>query len=166
MMEEEIWKPVVGWEGLYEVSNMGRVRSLPRATTRGRILKANIQALHYPQVVLSRNGKIKTFEVHKLVMNAFVGPRPMGMEACHNNGDWNDCRLANLRWDTRKSNHADKRKHGTHNGGVRHYRAYFNAEEVARIRAEPGTVPEIARRYGVSRTCIDKIKNRKSYADL
>ncbi len=159
----ESWMPVIGWEDCYEVSDLGRVRSLPRAGRRGRILRPSVQPEHYPSVTFSRKSKLTSYGIHRLVLAAFVGPCPEGMEACHNNGDWHDCRLVNLRWDTRKNNHADKRVHGKHNGGVRHYRAKFTAGQVAEIRAAHGSYAKLAQRYGVSVTCIGKIKSGKSY---
>lgn len=166
MLEEENWQPVVGWDGWYEVSDLGRVRSLPRASGhRGRVLKHCITPKHYPQVVLCRPGvRPKSYGVHRLVLETFVGPCPDGTEACHNNGVWADCRLVNLRWDTRKSNHADKLKHGTHNGGTRHYRALFTPEQARQIRAMAGSHAAIAKKLGVSTTCVQKIKSGKSYA--
>jgi hypothetical protein len=163
----ENWKAVVGYEGLYEVSDLGRVRSLPRPTGhRGRILKPNIQPRHYPCVAFSRKCKLKTFAVHRLVLEAFVGPCPEGKEACHNNGVWDDCRLVNLRWDTRKANHFDKRAHGTHNGGARHYKAKFTPEQVREIRAAQESCAALGRKHGVSTSCIAYMKRRETYAEV
>lgn len=76
----------------------------------------------YLYVMLSRGGKKCLRLVHQLVLEAFVGPRPPGMEACHDpNPDRRDCRLENLRWDTRANNTADRKKHGTDCSGDRHY---------------------------------------------
>ena len=122
---EEQWRPIPGYEGFYEVSDHGRVRSLPRiangssAGTRrlpGRVLSPGIN----PQtgrrmVVLHRDGTRRTNNIYPLVLAAFVGPRPPGMEACHNNGDHTNDRLSNLRWDTSRENTFDSVEHGTHN---------------------------------------------------
>ena len=124
----ETWRPVAieGYEHLYEVSDCGRVRNIPEARggyTKQRYLKHNRDTSGYPQVCLCNNGKRKTIGVHKLVALTFIGPQPVGMEVCHNNGDQLDLRPENLRWDTRANNSRDKIRHGTHNwlvskGGV------------------------------------------------
>lgn len=120
----EVWEAIAEHEGLYEASNCGQIRSLdrevasgmiwgkPRITRfRGRILRqANTP---YLSVVLSKEGIEKPREVHRLILETFVGPCPNNMEACHNDGNRKNNRLDNLRWDTRTGNFADKRKHGT-----------------------------------------------------
>lgn len=120
----EEWRPVVGYEGLYEVSDQGRVRSVDRYVRskgnsvqlrRGRVLKPRPQpADGRRQVNLSREGRPNWRAVYVLVLEAFVSPRPSGMEGCHNNGDASDDRLVNLRWDTRSENQRDVVRHGKH----------------------------------------------------
>lgn len=108
-MQEE-WRPVVGYEGLYEASSQGRVRSLPRATTKGRILKQHINRRNgYCYVTLSRNNDRKTRRVHKLVFNAFADePLKHGYDRertiDHINGDKTDNRLSNLNICTQSEN--------------------------------------------------------------
>ena len=118
----ETWKPIPGYEGLYEVSDHGRVRSLDRryiradgiaTRRRGRILKPVINGSGRHQVYLCAPGeKQKPQQVHRLVLTAFVGPCPEGMEACHSNDVPTDNRLANLRWDTRSANMDDRVRNG------------------------------------------------------
>lgn len=116
------WRPVDGWEGYYEVSDLGEVRSVTRTVTvrggtkrtyKGKTLSHGINRHGYPVVVLSKPGQQKTAKVHRLVLTAFRGPCPDGMEGCHNNGQRDDARLENLRWDTPSNNQYDRRKHGT-----------------------------------------------------
>lgn len=122
----EKWLPVVGYEGLYSVSDLGRVRSEARVILRKdgrqqrileRIKKSPVDGRGYPRVALYRpdhpNGE--TLLVHRLVMEAFVGPCGDGLEVCHNNNIPTDPRLVNLRYGTRSENLLDKRIHGTHN---------------------------------------------------
>lgn len=127
-MSAERWLPIPGWDGLYEVSDLGRVKSSARrvesyggrvGVRRERILATSAEATSgHLRVSLrhkNREGrKSITIGVHRLVLLAFVGPCPEGMEACHNNGDPADNRLPNLRWDTRKANVSDTLAHGQH----------------------------------------------------
>lgn len=121
-MSEERWLPIPGYEGYYEVSDLGRVRSVPRIvphavaplTIRGRIMCTCKSRGGHLRVTLARGGKTVTRSVHALVLAAFVGPRPEGLEGCHGDGDPSNNRLSNLRWDTTSNNHLDAVRHGTH----------------------------------------------------
>lgn len=115
----EQWKPIPGYEGSYEVSDLGRVRALDRLDTRGRrrvgkLLAPRVQANRRRTVALYVSDKRSDWQIHSLVLEAFVGPRPYGMEGCHWNDDPADNRLANLRWDTRSANIKDSVRNGTH----------------------------------------------------
>ncbi|MEU2013072.1 NUMOD4 motif-containing HNH endonuclease [Nocardia sp. NPDC019302] len=119
----ERWRPVVGWEGLYEVSDQGAVRSLERRVVfsdgRARIQPGRLLGQHRTQsghltVRLSLNKSSELRKVHRLVLLAFVGPPPPGTECCHNDGDATNNRVENLRWDTRSANTLDKVAHGNH----------------------------------------------------
>jgi hypothetical protein len=123
----ERWLPVVGWEGLYEVSDLGRVKSLERVirkapgrwgkptsqTIPARILSLDLHQKH-PRIALFRNGTGERCRVHRLVLEAFVGPCPPGREACHWNDIGHDNRLTNLRWDTPSANMFDRVRNGIH----------------------------------------------------
>ena len=83
-MENEIWKPVVGYEGLYEVSNQGKVISLNyNKTGKVRLLRLKKTRKGYLQVCLHKDGKKNSFQVHRLVWEAFNGPVPEGMQINH-----------------------------------------------------------------------------------
>ncbi len=124
-MERVEWRPVPGWGELYEVSDTGRIRSYDRRIVVpnpkgvlaarhyvGRELKLFVTGKGYPSVKLSRpGGRPVTVYVHEAVMTAFVGPRPVGLETCHGNGVPSDNRLENLRYDTRKANAQDAKRH-------------------------------------------------------
>lgn len=114
----ERWRAIPGWEGLYEVSDLGRVRSLDhqgrRQFHRGRILKELVVTrTGYRGVGLHRDGSVEQAYVHELVLRAFVGPRPEGFQTRHLNGQNTDNRLANLKYGTPVENAADKVLHGT-----------------------------------------------------
>lgn len=111
--KEEVWKDVPGYEGVYQVSDQGRVKSQRRFGTTGGVLTPRVKAdSGHLRVALCQNGKVKDFLIHRLVLFAFVGFPAPGLEGCHNNGDPADNRLENLRWDTSKANSADIFLHG------------------------------------------------------
>jgi hypothetical protein len=119
----EHWLPIVGYEGMYEVSDLGRVRSLDRidssgARRRGKMLKLLIEQTagqtQYFGVRLSKNSKVWPYRVHRLVLDAFVGPCPDGKECCHLNDIGTDNRLENLRWDVHKANARDQVRNAHH----------------------------------------------------
>lgn len=123
MSETEEWRPVVGYEGIYEVSDRARVRSLPRFVTqrgrygmitrpvRGCVLKQTVRDGYF-NVSLCNGETEKIKRVHRLMLEAFVGPCPDGMVACHDNDVRTDNRLANLRWDTESANQYDCVRNG------------------------------------------------------
>ena len=111
------WKPVVGYETRYEVSDAGGVRS----TVAVRHGPCNLKIVHrkYSEVCLMQDGKRSMQLVHRLVLFAFVGPPPAGTECCHFNGNTADNTLSNLRWGTREDNVADIVRLGRHAFGQR-----------------------------------------------
>ena len=112
----EIWRPVVGYEGAYEVSSHGRVKSLSRTTTRGGILSLKIAHKRggYPIAALVMNGKQITRSVHSLVAESFIGERRPGMDVRHLDGNPLNARLENLAYGSRSENNFDAVRHGTH----------------------------------------------------
>lgn len=115
----ERWEAVVGYEGIYDVSEYGRVRSLDRLCRNGRgMRKVNGKILSLPtncgySRITLRNRETKSLLVQRLVLEAFIGPCPIGMEALHKNGNRKDNHLTNLRWGTRSENTLDSVRHGT-----------------------------------------------------
>ncbi len=122
--EVEDWRPVVGAEGFYEVSNIGNVRTVPRIlmrrngrpqTVRARIRSQYNSTFGYKETRVGTSGTgIRTVRVHVLVAEAFIGPRPEGSECRHLNGNPADNRVSNLAWGTRSENNRDAVAHGTH----------------------------------------------------
>lgn len=121
----ERWKPVPEWEGLYEVSDQGRVRSLDRMVgshhggrrlVRGRILKPQPAGKYgHLKVAPCKDGKEHPVQIHQLVMRAFVGACPEGQEVRHlDSAPWNNT-LANLAYGTRVENAQDRVQNGTDN---------------------------------------------------
>ena len=100
----ETWKNVVGYGGLYEVSNLGRVRSLPKSGREGKILSPQMDRRGYRFVHLRINGQRKTGKVHRLVAQAFL-PNPDNYpQVNHKNGNKSDNRVSNLEWCSREYN--------------------------------------------------------------
>ncbi|WP_399552352.1 NUMOD4 motif-containing HNH endonuclease [uncultured Microbacterium sp.] len=119
--ESSIWKPVVGYEGAYEVSDTGQVRSLDRLVTYsdGRIVKYKGRVIrqkfghNYMRVGLSLAGRTDSWCVHRLVADAFHEPKPNPQAVVrHLNGDHLNNRAENLRWGTAAENSADMVAHG------------------------------------------------------
>lgn len=111
------WRDIPGYEGLYQISNDGRVFSMPRKRTRkdgseyfipGRELKVvNAPTVRYPYIGLWKEGSMRIGRIHQLVLLAFVGPRPDGMLVCHRDDNPRNNRLENLRYDTPRGNAQD-----------------------------------------------------------
>ena len=151
----ENWKNVVDFEGIYEVSDFGNIRS---AKTK-QLKKITIDAHGRPYLGLWKNNKQKICKPHTLVMEAFVGLRPKGMECCHNDGNPQNNHLSNLRWDTPKNNQADRVKHGTTNRGEQCGKAKLTLEQIRVIRQDNRLQRIIAAEYGVQQNTISRIKS-------
>lgn len=177
MAKTETWRKVVGYEGLYKVSNLGRVKSVPRKvrtaskgveTSRispGKMMSFNKVGYNrgYRAIVLSKKGIVSKLYVHHLVLDAFIGPCPKGMECCHNDGNPSNNKLTNLRWDTPSSNNRDKANHGTDNRGSKHPMSILTEAYVLSIRKSNRSVTKIAKDYKVSHVTISNIILRKSW---
>jgi len=167
----ENWLPAVGYEGVYEISDHGRVKRVRAAnsTTVGRILKPRVHHTSgYIQIDLCVGGCQRTIFVHRLVLVTFAGPCPIGQECRHLDGDPTNNRLSNLAWGTHSENEADKLLHGTtfHPHGERNENAKLAEADVCEIRTllEQGlTQRKIADRFGVDRTTISRIKCGKTW---
>jgi NUMOD4 motif/HNH endonuclease len=115
----ETWRPVAGYEGLYEVSDLGRVRSLRRPTASGmrggKILKPIVYSKYgHVRVGLHVNGRNTLRQVHQLVAEAFIGECPDGMEPRHGDGNAANNAAVNLSYGTKSDNCLDSVRHGTH----------------------------------------------------
>lgn len=172
----ERWLPVVGFESSYEVSDRGRVRSLDRTITqgcrwggtmlkfyKGRQLKVHSDDRGRRYVSLWELRAVRRRTVSALVAAAFLGPRPHGMEVCHCDGDNGNDALANLRYDTRVGNEADKRLHGTHLYGERSPAAKLTEEQVQTILTSGQRGVDLARTFGVTPAAVSAIRTGKNW---
>lgn len=166
------WRPVVGYEGLYEVSDQGRVRSLPKRVAhwlggtrlrRGRIRKLTVDRDGYARLMLGADRK--SYRVCRLVTAAFQGPAPSALhEAAHLNGNRADDSAQNLRWKTPKANAADRELHGTTARGERIGKATQCSGSVERIRdlsASGCRQVDIAAWIGLSQSQVSAIIRRQ-----
>ena len=153
----------------YMVSDLGRVKSLQRLIRCGGgyrksnevILKSwVVKNTGYLQVVLTGR---KKYAVHRLVLEAFVGPPPDGHECAHGDGDRKNARLSNLRWATKLENQADVLMHGNRKRGESVYNSVLTEDQVRSIRKDPRSRAEIGRQYGVTPEAISHIVLRKTW---
>jgi hypothetical protein len=172
----ETWKAIPGYKGLYEVSDLGQVRSSDRMSKskggsyrlqKGRIIKGGINSRGYRICLLyPPEGKRVTAYVHRLVLSVFICDPDIKYETCHNDGDKLNNRLGNLRWDTHVSNCEDRERHGTNHKGEKNGNAKLTEKEIIDIRADTRTQKEIASSFKVSRALISMIRNKKYWKHI
>lgn len=177
-----IWRDVVGWEGLYQVSDRGDVRSLDRTVRaldrfrrvtdrvlRGKVLARCTGSHGYLAVSLSHPERgVHKALVHVLVAEAFLGPKPEGMETCHWDGVRANAELANLRYDTPRNNALDRHRHGTFAACVRGEaspKARLTEADVRWIRSQEGRMTHraIGEMLGVGHRTVGEAMNRNSW---
>lgn len=175
-MEE--WKDIRGYEGFYQVSNMGRVKSLGgqcgTVYRKERIRTKSLTKDGYERVRLIRNGADKTMRVHRLVAEAFV-PNPDNKETVnHIDGNKLNNVASNLEWTDRSEQmqHAYRLGLKTSISGAHNSNAKLTEEDVRTIRKEyipqsrtHGTVA-LAKKYGVTNRVIGLVVNRKAYKEI
>jgi hypothetical protein len=169
---EEIWKDIDGYIGLYQVSNLGRIKSLARIVNHSRsngtyirtekILKAGDNNNGYPSVSLHKDGKRKLYLVHRLVAIAFIANPENKCDVNHINGIKSDNNLSNLEWNTRRENiqHAYDTRLRIPVNGINHSSNKLTEQQVLEIRSSNLTHRELGKIYDVSQTTISRIKNR------
>lgn len=161
----ENWKNVPGWSA-YEVSDLGRVRRIGKAkgATPGKVKNPSSRKGGYQRVILTQEGRVRQVDVHILVAETFIGPRPDGCQAAHNDGDPRNCRLSNISWKTVSENDADKDRHGSRPKGSSHVLSILTEDQVREIRAAPRAfrvAQELADRFGVKPSTIRNIRSGK-----
>jgi hypothetical protein len=163
----EAWLPVPGYEGLYEVSDRGRVKSCRRR----RLLALVVNKRGYVQCNLYKGGRVKNFLVHRLVVRAFIGPIRGGLQVNHKNTVKTDNRVENLELVTAERNRQHAREKGLVKPlkGEANPRAKLTEAEVRTIRqlrAEGVTIRELAEQFSVTERTISKIVHRRAWAHV
>ena len=167
----EIWKDIQGYEGLYQVSNLGRVKSLTKRYKDVECLKF-YEWDGYKIVGLHKNRQRTAYRVHRLVALAFVPNEQGKPQVNHINGDKSDNRASNLEWCTGSEN----MKHAYSNGlqqinteAANRAKRILTDDQVNRIRdllASGLSTREVARVCGVGKTLVSNIKQNKAYKDV
>ena len=173
--EIEQWVPAFGYEGLYSVSSLGRVRSEDRVVRhfsggpkrlRGSLRAFSLNCNGYLDLVLSKDGANVRHRVHRLVLSSFTREAGAGMDVRHIDGDRTNNRIANLCWGTRKDNMADAIVHGTTNRGMRCPTRKLDESAVLAILADTRSQVEIAKHFGVDQSTISLIRRGKRWGHL
>lgn len=178
----ETWLPIPGHNGHYEASSHGRIRVMDRVIERrcsfadgavvkhfykGRILRQNKSDEYGHLAVRIGYDNIRlTLSVHSLVLQAFKGACPAGMEACHNNGVASDNRPDNLRWDTHLANNRDRLLHGTYLRGEQHHMAKLSENDIREIRQQKLKRRQVMALYGVSNSQAHRIVTGRSWVGV
>lgn len=212
-MSVEIWKDILGYEGLYQASNYGRIRRLrfynysnndvnlicsqydsglsccaiaknnkwPKCSVckiikyykknqLTIILKPTTQKTGYLSIRFYKQKTFKQFFIHRLVLQTFVGPCPPGMECRHLDGNPTNNRLCNLCWGTRSENQHDRKRHGTtwrgNQKGEKNPGSKLTNRDIIFIRNSDLSEKQLAFRFNVQQSAINRIKNRKRWRHI
>lgn len=167
-MTEEVWKDIPGYEGRYQASTEGRIRSLDRYVKRGtngywvkgKVLSGSLDSGGYKNVSLGY--KTTKRRVHELIALTFLGPRPDGYDVCHKNGNRSDNKIENLRYDSKAENQIDVYRQKS-----KRYKLY--AKDVIEIRKQlksGKSQRDIAKAFGVNQSLVTAINARRAYSWL
>jgi hypothetical protein len=154
------------WSSWEVVHPYGVHGSTSRITDFWKRLKPNPARGGYLAIHFRKDGKAYRFLIHRVVLSAFIGTCPEGMECCHDDGNRTNNQLSNLRWDTPKANCADRVRHGTAPCGPRNPNAKVfeaDAAELRRIKSEGGNVRVEAQRFGISPEHAHRVAAGKTY---
>lgn len=167
---KEIWKDIPDYEGVYQVSNLGRIRSLDRYIKRGKsgfFKEGQIQKLQnngngYLYKQLKHEGRYRNFYIHRLVLMVFIGERPDGMVICHKDGDTTNNNLNNLRYDTPLENNIDQFRHGIEKGKL----SNDDVLKVRKMYKDGYKTKEISEFFNVGKWVVQRINNGENYSWL
>ena len=166
-MEEEIWKDILGFEGRYQVSSFGRVRSLEYHNAKGvkriGILKPAKDAKGYLRCALSKNNKLITYKVHRLVAAAFISNPNNFLQVNHKNGTKTDNRVENLEWCDNSTNQIHAYRHGLNPHHIGHHTPVVLIDKMSKKELLFPCMKDAALFVGVNRNTIrDWIKRGRN----
>lgn len=170
--DRELWKWVKGYEGLYMVSDKGNIFGAPRVANQGRMMKKLRSKKGYERICLCKQNKKRTYQVHRLVAEAFCKKKPGATEVNHKDGNKTNNVASNLEWVTRSENikHAykvlGKKPNRAWAGKPRTFARVLSNDQVLAIRKSASASRSLAQEYGVSKTTIQNIRNRKIYKEV
>ncbi|MEI7509322.1 MAG: NUMOD4 domain-containing protein [Flavobacterium sp.] len=167
---EEIWKDVKGFEGLYQVSNIGNVKRLiSERVFAERLIGRNIDRYGYVKRVLSKHNKLTNFTEHRLVAIAFIDNLENKATINHINGIKTDNRVENLEWNTNKENQQHAIRIGLMDSkGIKHNMCKLTEEQIIEIRkiGFSETRMSLSKKYGVSRTHILRLIRNEGWEHI
>ncbi len=111
-------------------------------------------------------GIVKKIKIHRFILECYIGKSPKGMQACHNDGNKENNKLENLRWDTHENNVKDRIKHGSNLSGEKNPRSKFNIKEIKYIRSTDISTIELLKKYKVHYSTINRIRKYITYKDI
>ena len=154
----ERWEDVTGYQGLYQVSDLGNVRRIKGYRCRNtHILKYGLTNKGYQHVNLWKRNKARTYTIHGLVLKAFVGPRPHEHQCRHLDGNKINNKIENLRCGTNSENQLDRAIHGTSNRGEQSVQSKLTDKDVLTIKYlinQNVKQPSIAKKFNISPKCF------------
>lgn len=159
---KEIWKPIAGYEGHYDISSFGRVRYYKKTglSKYTKILKLGFNVYGYRVASLYKNSRKHFYTIHRLVTTTFIGKRPDHFDVSHLDGNKLNNKLSNLVYESRKDNENRKAIHGTKLFGDNHPSSKLSLKQVIEIHklSKDGVKTcDLARRFSVSSGCISSI---------
>ena len=167
----ERWLPIVGYEGRYDISNHGKVRSLKyRGTEIKKDLILTKNSVGYLVVGLFNEGIKQTKSVHRIVLESFNPPKDKSLICRHLNGDQLDNRFENLAWGSHSDNQADTRLHGRVSQGQDVHNSKLTNTQAVDIRHEysqkNSSHRTLAKKYGVAHSTIFKVLKNRTYREI
>lgn len=169
IVKNEIWKDIIGYEGYYQISNLGNIKRFRKY--KSNILKPRINKRGYVQITLCKNSCTKTFRLHRLIAESFIDNPQKKLQVNHINGIRHDNRLENLEWVTQNENmkHAFNNKLAIPLIGEHQPNSKLKEKEVLEIKQRllfKESIISIANTYNVSKSTIGSIKSKRTWKYL